>query len=62
MHFSSIQELKRGYSANFDLLSSLLDKGLENHSDISDNSKKIVETINTVVQDTKNFQSIIVEI
>lgn len=59
MPFASIQELKRGYSANFDLFSVLLDKNIENHSDIYENSKQIVENLNLILKDTKDFQILI---
>lgn len=59
MPFTSIQELKRGYSANFDIFFGLLDKNIENHSDIYDNSKHIIENLNIILQNTKDFQILI---
>lgn len=59
MQFSNIQELKRGYSASYDGVIGLLDKNIENHSDLADNSKTIKDSIKVLMDNTEYFQKVI---
>lgn len=59
MQFSNIQELKRGYSASYDGFIGLLDKNIENHSDLADNSKAIKDSIKVLMDSSEYFQKIV---
>ncbi len=61
MDFSNIQELKRGYSTSYDGVIGLLDKNIENYSDLADNSKAIKDSIKILMGDTEYFQKIIIK-
>lgn len=59
MLYSNITELKRVYSASFDSLISCIEKDVETHADIYDNSNGIAEAIGVLINNTEDFQRII---
>lgn len=59
MPYGDIQELKRGYSANFDSFMAVIDKSSDGHSEFYENMQEIVDWAKIMINETSSFQELI---